>query len=151
MQTATTLDRVFNKTVDVINPDFSRKDVNQKCFSDSEAIKDFIYLHYMTNKTNNNFWKNFTINNKMPNSLKEIYKKIINVEEIKTYSPWTEYNYYIVAKGNGIMNENNLFNFAKKYKKFNKELKENFQITKTFSKKTIKHYDFLKLNGGFSE
>lgn len=151
LQTTVTLDRVFNEAVDAINTDFPREQVNKQCFSDSETIKDFLYLHYMTNKTNNNFWQNFTINNKMPDSLKEIYKKIINVEEIKTYNLWTESSYYLVAKGNGIMNENNLFNFAKKYKKFNKDLKENFQITKTFSKKTIKHYDFLKLNGGFSE
>ena len=152
LQTTTTLNRVFHKDVDALNPSGNRENINKKCFNDSEAIKDFIYLHYMTNKTNNDFWKNFTLNNKMPDSLKETYKKIINVEEIKIYDlMWQEYSYYIVAKGNGIMNENNLSDFAKKYEKFNKEIQENFEVEKALSKKSVKHYDFLKLNGGFNE
>jgi hypothetical protein len=88
----------------------------------------------------------------MPDSLKEIYQKIIDLDEIKVYDLfWLEYSYYIVAKGNGIMDENNLFNFAKKYQKFNQEIQENFEVQKALSKKSIKHYDFLKLNGGFNE
>jgi tryptophan halogenase len=151
-QTATTLNRVFHEDVEALSPGDYRDHINKKCFNDSEAIKEFIYLHYMTNKTNNNFWKNFTLNNKMPGALKEIYEKIINVDEIKVHDlMWPEYSYYIVAKGNGIMNEDNLFNFAKKYEKFNQEIKENFNTQKDLSKKTIKHYEFLKLNGGFNE
>jgi hypothetical protein len=49
------------------------------------------------------------------------------------------------------MDENNLSNFATKYEKFNKEIQENFEVKKALSKKSIKHYDFLKLNGAFSE
>jgi len=151
-QTVTTLNRVFHEEVEALTPGDYREHINKKCFNDSEAIKEFIYLHYMTNKTNNDFWKNFTLNNKMPGSLKEIYEKIINVDEIKIHDlMWPEYSYYIVAKGNGIMNENNVSDFAKKYKKFNKEIQENFNTQKDLSKKTIKHYEFLKLNGGFNE
>jgi tryptophan halogenase len=151
-QTATTLNRVFHEDVEALSPGDYRGHINRKCFKDSEAIKDFIYLHYMTNKTNNDFWKNFTLNNKMPDSLKETYKKIIDVDEIKIYDLlWPEYSYYIVAKGNGIMDENNLSNFSKKYEKFNQEIQENFEVEKALSKKSIKHYDFLKLNGGFNE
>jgi tryptophan halogenase len=151
MQTATTLNRVFHEDVNILDPGPNRENINKKCFNNSEEIKDFIYLHYVTNKTNNDFWKNFKLNNKMPDSLKEIYEKIINIDRIEKYDFWQEYNYYTVAKGNGIINENNLFDFAKKYEKFNKEIKENFEIKKSLSKKTMKHYDFLKLNGGFSE
>jgi tryptophan halogenase len=151
-QTTTTLNRVFHEDVDALSPGGYRDHINKKCLKDSEAIKDFIYLHYMTNKTNNDFWKNFTLNNKMPDSLKEIYQKIIDLDEIKVYDlMWPEYSYYIVANGNGIMNEDNLSDFAKSYEKFNKEIQENFKVEKALSKKCVKHYNFLKLNGGFSE
>jgi len=44
-----------------------------------------------------------------------------------------------------------LSDFAKSYEKFNKEIQENFKVEKALSKKCVKHYNFLKLNGGFSE
>ena len=36
-----------------------------------ENIRDFVALHYMTDKNNNDFWINFTNKNKMTEKLKE--------------------------------------------------------------------------------
>jgi tryptophan halogenase len=151
--TAAALNRAFHPEVDIFNP-FSMKDrINSRSYTDSEIVKDFIYLHYMTNKTNNSFWKDFTIKNKMPDSLKPVYDNIVNVELIHEYDlMWPEYSFYIVAYGNGIMDQSKLIDFAdKNLNIFSKQIHSNFDIKKKLSKKSCKHYEFLKINGGFNE
>lgn len=51
-------------------------DFNQKIVDDSNEIMNFIYMHYVTNKKNTDFWSNFTKNNKMPDFVKKIMKEI---------------------------------------------------------------------------
>jgi hypothetical protein len=41
---------------------------------------EYVYWHYVTNKDNTEFWKNFTKNNKIPNLIKNILN--INKERI---------------------------------------------------------------------
>jgi tryptophan halogenase len=155
-QTAGALNRVFNTEVETFNPGEYRETINQKCFDESESIKDFIYLHYMTNKTNTDFWENFTTKNKMPDRIKHVHDLILNLGEVEDrenmWTIWPEYSYYAIAYGNGIMDIDKIKSFSEKHhNKFSKEIKENNSIKKSIYHKTLKHYDFLKLNGGFSE
>lgn len=46
-----------------------KSNYNRQIAEDHNDIAAFIYLHYMTNKTNNDFWSNFTNNYKMPERL----------------------------------------------------------------------------------
>jgi len=48
-----------------------KNNFNAKFRSDQEEILNFIYLHYVTNRDDTEFWKNFTINNKMPDFTKQ--------------------------------------------------------------------------------
>jgi tryptophan halogenase len=81
--------------------------------NEAKEISDFLYLHYITNKTNNDFWKNFTKNNLMPDFIQDV------LEEIKTV-PLNGFtfqnkrgifgfeNYLYVMIGNGIITKNDL-------------------------------------------
>ena len=155
-QTAGALNRVFHEEVNTLNPGEYREAINKKCFTESESIKDFIYLHYMTNKTHNDFWKNFTKNNKMPESVKNLYELIINISQVENrnfvWTVWPEFSYYTIAYGNGIMDQSKLKAFSKKYhEKFKHTIDYNNSVKKLLAPKTLKHYDFLKMNGGFNE
>lgn len=155
-QTAAALDRAFNEDVETLNPGEYRERINQKGFDDSECIKDFIYLHYMTNKTDNDFWINFTKNNKMPESVKGLYDLILNLSQIENreykWTVWPEYSYYTIAYGNGIMDDLRLKEFSSRtHNEFADKILDNNAVKKTIAPRTMKHYDFLKMNGGFSE
>jgi tryptophan halogenase len=151
--TATTLSRAFHSEVDIFNPLSLRERINHVAFKDSESVKEFIYLHYMTNKTNNSFWKDFILNNKMPEALKSVYDDFINVKLIHDYDlMWPEYSYYIVAYGNGIMDQEKLIKFSNEnLESFSDQIYANFKLKKELTNNSAKHFDFLKFNGGFNE
>jgi len=152
-QTATTLIRIFSEDVDVFNPGAYIEKINKMTYDDSDGIRDFIYLHYVTNKNNTDFWKNFIINNPMPDSFIKIFKSINNLEPLSVYDDlWYDFSYYVVANGNGILDKNKLIDFYNLNIENNlNNIKNNLNVKKNFAEKMISHYDFLKLNGGFNE
>lgn len=112
-----------------IHPDIilsaSDEDINEYNYrfkKSQEEIVDFIYLHYICTRKDTDFWKNFTINNLMPNSLSEKIKKADNAELL-----WKDFedtnifgleNYLFVIDGNGIMN------YDKYIEKYNGKIKQ---------------------------
>ena len=152
-QTASTLDRIFAKNVDVFNPGGFVDLINKKTYDDSDSIRDFIYLHYITDKTNTDFWKNFTKNNEMPPSLSLILNSINEFKPLDVNDNlWSDFSYYVVAQGNGILDKNKLIDFYNKNIENNlNDINYNLNLKKDFAKEMIGHYEFLKLNGGFNE
>lgn len=53
-------------------------DFNNIFCSINEEVHSFIYLHYITNKTNTVFWKDFIQNNNMPTKLENFLKDMKN-------------------------------------------------------------------------
>lgn len=155
-QSINTLVRFFSKKQHIFNRDKKYLDYfNKQCLNDFQQIVDFIYFHYMTNKTNNIFWKNFTINNKMPNTLEEkLYFLNNSVLDEKTSEPiFSPQSYYDVGKGIGFLNENNLKKISEEYKLYlydpvhNQQIKTQNKIISCF----IDHSEFLKYLGGLKE
>jgi tryptophan halogenase len=72
-----------------------------------------IYMHYVTNKTNNDFWKNFTLNNKMPKEI-ENFLELMKTEmphpnkSTLVNKPGSYINDYFIRiyYGNGLRNYN---------------------------------------------
>lgn len=83
---------------------------NEKYKKEQEEILSFIYLHYITNKVDTDFWKNFVNDNEMPELLKNIIdkynKKILTYEDFNNMDFFALENYLFVLRGNGILNEN---------------------------------------------
>lgn len=93
------------------------KRFNDLYLHDTQEVVDFVYLHYVTNKQNTSFWKNFTQNNKMP----EFVEYILNVikdrplieEDFKGRNIFTIHNYMYVLMGNGLLSKTQLINLSK--------------------------------------
>jgi tryptophan halogenase len=51
------------------------EEYNNKISKRNEDVLSFLYLHYVTKKTNTVFWKNFTDNNKMPDTVRQLFEQ----------------------------------------------------------------------------
>lgn len=51
---------------------------NKKNMQTTDEILEFVYLHYVTNRKDTDFWQNFTKNNKMPEAVNEYLKQCEN-------------------------------------------------------------------------
>jgi tryptophan halogenase len=65
-----------NKSNITTNSQLSRDKINNLYKAQTEGIVDFLYLHYVTNKNNTEFWSNFTKNNKMPKKISDVFETI---------------------------------------------------------------------------
>jgi len=151
-QTITLLDKVIKQIKDINPTDEYRKHVNTTFAEESEEIKDFVYLHYLTNREDS-FWKNFMENYKPSQSILDMLNQINNFEIIHMkHEVFDHFRFHIVANGNGIANKNNIIEYYNKELKFyKKDLDNNIEKIKKIIPKLENHYDFLKKMGGFSE
>jgi tryptophan halogenase len=60
------------------------KNINNDLRNIQQDIVSAIYVHYITNKTNNDFWKNFTKNNKIPEKVQQFL--VFSVNSIAQYA-----------------------------------------------------------------
>jgi tryptophan halogenase len=116
----------------------------------------FIYLHYITDKTNSDFWKDFTKNNIMPNHLKEqinnINKKILTYKVSGSYAV-SPYNYYSIMYPKGLINTKIIKDFCDTLdtNKLVEKNNEYFNEKRERLDKLTTHYDFLKNIGVLSD
>lgn len=84
-------------------------DFNEKIVNDSDEIMSFIYMHYVTNKTNTEFWSKFTKNNKIPDTVKEIIKEIKyhipSFYDFRTQKTFGYSNYMTIIFGNNLVDK----------------------------------------------
>ena len=113
MTTTFILDKIvlrFNEYfVDKIN---FIKNINNDLKNIQQDIVSAIYVHYITNKTNNDFWKNFTKNNKMPEKVQQFLETMkLKIPDPKkcdfVYSDRSYLNDYFIKiyYGNGLRNK----------------------------------------------
>lgn len=82
------------------------KTFNNIASSNLESTFNFIYLHYMTKRSDSEFWKNLRKNYPPPPKLAELLEKIkqgdfvtYDIKEPTTLAGFTENSYLIVAQG----------------------------------------------------
>jgi tryptophan halogenase len=99
-------ENIFKKNKTVI------KNINKKYLEQTLEVRDFIYLHYITDKTNNSFWSDFTKNNEMPETLKEKIDLIQNsiLYESDHIGIFSSNSYYRVAAGLNLLNKETIGN-----------------------------------------
>jgi tryptophan halogenase len=77
MQTVFQLSRFFSDKNNIETNDiFTKNRFNAIYVKESEEILDYIYLHYVTDKENTKFWKNFTKHNKVPEFVQYVFDTI---------------------------------------------------------------------------
>lgn len=122
---------------------------NKSIEKDQVDIASFIYLHYITNKTNNSFWKNFTQNYKTPDVLKDtlqrLYFGILDSNDLS--DGFDTAGYLTVARGNGILKKENIdliYETSLKDKQLMPYLQNLLLEIPLLSNKFVYHNDLLK-------
>jgi tryptophan halogenase len=153
MQSIIVLTRFMSDKQNLITKNnFVKKRFNDIYLKETKEIVNFLYLHYITNKENNNFWKNFSKNNKMPEEVKYVLnacqdKVLFSNFDFDTNKIFFSYSYNYILIGNNIINIDTLkknahllLNDAKKenYKNILKE--QNLLIPKL-----LKHKEFIDI------
>lgn len=144
MTTTFLLDQVvsnFNKYL--TDKEFFVKTINKNLNYLQKDIISAIYIHYVTNKTNNDFWKNFTKNNKMPTMIEDfLYTMELKIPDPNKYDfvyiDGSYYNDYFIKiyYGNGLRNHNVI-------NKYNDKLY--YQYTNLLNKKSFNWKDHKEM------
>ena len=109
MQTIFTLQRFMSDKENLYTKNnFVKQKFNDIYLKDTEDIVDFLYLHYVTNKNNTTFWKNFTKNNKMPKTTSYVLqvckdKVLFNNFDFVGKNIFSSPNYHYILIGNKII------------------------------------------------
>jgi tryptophan halogenase len=123
---------------------------NSFYFDQTKEIVNFIYLHYVTNKSNTNFWKYFKTNNKTPPFIDNILN-IVSERQLQYYDfhktlPVFDFlGYFYILIGNKIITKKDL----KKYLSLIKVNQTNEYLNILENQKNVvplmcKHNEFLK-------
>jgi tryptophan halogenase len=135
-------DKIFNYDAEFV------KDFNDQRLWESNKLAGFLYLIYMTDKIDNDFWKNFTTNNKMPEHLKKVISisdsRLLEDKDTGVFFVGAN-DYYIMMYNKKMLNMNVIKSEYEKngwdllYKKF----KEDELIVKSMANSCMSHIDFL--------
>ncbi len=146
MQTFQVLNLVLSPTINIFDAlDYSKQNVNKKYKDGCNDILNIIYLHYMTDKTNTSFWKDYVKNNEMPEELETIIHDINNYRYKENQNKFFKTrSYYTIMDGNGILDREKLQALYDQYLKIYSEKIKNKNLEKlNKSNNFISHVDFL--------
>lgn len=120
--------------------------INQKHLEDSQEIVDFLYLHYVTPRSDTPFWSNFIQDNEIPKGVEDILKKFEKgtpqLDDFDKNSLFTYTSILSVVYGNKIFTANNFshylsqnqINFCIETKNKIKTIENNFLSVRDFLK-----------------
>ena len=149
MQMLFALQTFFSQRQNVFtNDDVYKKNFNRQIEADHKDIASFIYLHYMTNKTNNDFWANFTQNYKMPEALvptiERLERGLLNMRD--NSGIFDIVSHTVVTRGNGLMprdNINRIYKDSLEELRLEQQLHNMIEQMQQYSDLLVPHRDFL--------
>ena len=114
-----------------------------------QEILDFIYFHYITDRTDTDFWKHFTIRNKVPDSLKEklsSWQKRLPVEsDLNHKAIFGLHSWLMIGTGNNFINKDRYQQEIFDYNNFNINIEEYNKRKERAVNNSILHKDFLNI------
>jgi tryptophan halogenase len=151
MQTILNLQNFFsNKNNILTNNQHIKNNFNAYNKKSSFAIVEYIYWHYVTNKENTIFWKDFTKNNKVPdliNNILEISKeRVPSLTDFQTMGNlhFTCEDFLCVQYGHKMFEKNMLNQYKNEIKKFEDLNKNLIDLQNTNLEFFSSHSSFLK-------
>jgi hypothetical protein len=128
---------------------------NSEYVEDCQEVSDFIQMHYLTDKTNTDFWKNFREKTPISESLKN--KMLILNSSLLLQKDCGELfpsdSYYLVANGLDLLNKDNIvkqYNHLKLHELEETRLNQK-ETQNNFKKSFLNHSDFLRVLGGLND
>ena len=119
MQTIFVLKRFMSNAQNLeIKNDFVKEKFNKIFLEETNEIVNFLYLHYVTNKKNTVFWKNFIKNNLMPEEVNYILnickeKVLINNFDLPKNAIFSSLSHHYILIGNKIISNKDIGKNAK--------------------------------------
>jgi len=146
------LKRLPKNLEDLIDAGQEEKDSFNHLYSlDQEEILNFIYLHYITDREDTDFWKYFTKNNKMTPWIEKIMGKnktsMLEYDDFADTKIFALENFLFVMQGNGILNTSPyLEEFSNTYSQEENKNYELFKIKVNLSlQNSADWHDFLNM------
>ena len=96
------------QSIELFNTDSSKvNEYNIKISKCNDEIVDFLQLHYITKRNQNEFWKWYNDNKNISNNLNNILHSLKNANELKldSDSVFTPHSWFIVANGLAVIND----------------------------------------------
>jgi tryptophan halogenase len=128
---------------------------NERYLKETTEISYFIYLHYLTNKENTPFWKDFIKNNPIPTALDEIITKVkfSLLSENDNLGIFGKESYYQIADGLSILDKENIKSIYinNNLSIFNNIINKQNSLNDILSDGFVSHSNFIKCLGGLSE
>jgi len=140
-----------------LNDDQFFKDrYNDLTYSYNEKVLNFLHMHYLTKRSDTDFWKNFAKNNTTPEPIKDLFEvadKTIPDEGYvyrKDNVLFQSHSYYHIGCGIKMFNEKKIQEIWKNYQHDSK--KSEFEIEKKYYLENlhaavpllVDHYEFLE-------
>lgn len=93
-----------------------RSAFNKMFLSETQRIVDFLYLHYVTKKSNSSFWRDFTKDNEMPETVAHILdvcraRPLYNEIDFESHAAFSAQDFSVIAVGNGLVSEQDMAAF----------------------------------------
>jgi tryptophan halogenase len=139
---------LINRSPDLI------EEYNDYFNSNNDEIVSFLHYHYLTNRNDTEFWRDYKSKTKKPKLLSNLLSKwenrVPNNQDDKTFAPSGAFNldsWIIVGNGIGQVNRkiykenNDFFNLDKKLETYNSNFKNNLD---SISKYSFDHLEYLK-------
>ena len=121
---------------------------NKYCEDKNEEVVNFLYLHYLTNRNDSDFWKEFRVKNKMRDSVRETLE-LLNVNPNSTISfsdiLFPPKSWIQVASGLNLLNANEFIHNIEQYSSDDIAMITNALLInqKNVSTTCMSHKDFL--------
>ena len=147
-QSINTLKKFFSNNSNILTKNKSTiEKFNKDYVNENQEYVDLVYTHYITSRTDTNFWKDFLKNNETP----EFVKYIIEVSKER---PLTDFdfsdrklysfvNYFYVLLGNEIITKDMLQNYKKYIYNKTDIYKSILENQKTFIDSCVTHNQYL--------
>ena len=137
--------------------EYDLRSYNNQVYKLNSEIAEFLYLHYVTQRSDTDFWVDVRCVENYPPSIGEIIKSLdYSIPSRIVFSKWDAFNYgsfYQIALGNGLLNKS-LFKDTLDYNNFTEYMIKDFYGFRGFLKdeanKCVDHKTFIKELGGFT-
>jgi tryptophan halogenase len=120
---------------------------NDRCLRRNQYVLEFLYLHYMTTRTDSKFWTEFKEKNRMPDNLQHRLNMLNNVHsEAYPTSIFSERSHLSVADGLRLLDNQLFYDRIKNLDVMSQLSQVNDQFVQTqidLLKVSLSHQDFL--------
>ena len=126
-QSINILKRFLSDSSNISNKNKYNIDKFNKCYLDEvQEVVDFLYLHYITNKKNTNFWKDYRKNNKTPDFVEYILevcrnRPLYDEFDFSNKKMFTSFSYSKIIIGNGLLSKDIIKSYKNNIKIYNEE------------------------------